>query len=431
MMGHDDARHLVSRTGIGTPPAEIAALAQMTRGKAVDALLRGVRSAPTTTKPSWASEPMRPREVLVAAMSDPKAVQEMLRERGFELKQWWFGEMLETPSPLTERMTLFWHNHFTSGLRKVRRPALMLRQNLMLRAGALGRFDDLLRAVLHDPAMLVYLDNVRNHANEPNENLGRELLELFTLGEGQYEEADVKAAARSLTGWGVNRRTGEFRAAPWKHDTGEKTLLGKTGRFDGDQMVPVILGHTACAPYIAAKLRGEFITTAAAPAELAHLAARFREDWDIAALVAAVLKSDAFWAPDNRATRIKSPVELLVGTIRTLRLRIPGERVLVQSSRALGQDVFEPPNVKGWAGGDAWITSNSLLRRMAILDRAGRFETKIEDLDQWLGKAFAGRPQAERIQRILLAADPLTAPPTRDVRTHVRGLLSDPIYQLG
>lgn len=429
-MGDDDARHLVSRTGLGTPPGEVGQLAKLSRAEAVDLLLQQIRTAPTITPPSWA-ERIEPREVLMASMGDAAQVQKLLRERGIELKQWWLQEMVATPAPFTERMTLFWHNHFTSSLRKVRRPELMLAQNLMLREHALGRFDHLLGAVLRDPAMLVYLDNVRNHANQPNENLGRELLELFTLGEGQYTEADVKAAARALTGWGVNRRDGAFRISPWKHDDGEKTLLGKSGKFDGGDLARVVLAHPACARRIATRLRAEFVTTTPTTNEVERLARILAKGWSLRAVVRAVLLSDDFWSPTNRATRIKSPVELVVGTIRTLRFRVPDPRVLVQTSRALGQDLFDPPNVKGWAGGHAWITSNTLLRRMATLDRASRLETEIEDLDGWLGDVFAGRPTPDRIEALLTATRPVRAAKSKDVRTQVRALLTDPTYQLG
>lgn len=430
-MGHDDARHLVSRTGLGTPPGEIAALAKLTRKAAVNRVLAQVKTKPTSKLPDWADEPIKPREVLMGAMKDPKAVQKFLNQRGGALKEWWLGEMVATKSPLTERMTLFWHNHFTSSLRKVKRPALLLNQNLTWRKHALGNFDDFVRAVLKDPAMLMYLDNVRNHDNKPNENLGRELLELFTLGEGEYGEKDVKAAARALTGRGVNRRNGEYRFAKWKHDSGAKTLLGKTGTFDGDAIVDVILAHPACAPRIATRLRGEFVTTAPSKREVARLGKVLARKWSIRDTVREVLLSDDFWAPQNRGTRIKSPVELVIGTVRTLELDVPNTRMLVQTSRALGQDVFDPPNVKGWTGGEAWITSNTLLRRMAILSRASRLETKIEDVDAWLGTAYDDRPQADRLRAVLNAVPPMHATKTKDVRKHVQELLSDPTYQLG
>ena len=426
----DDARHLISRTGMGTPPDEIGRVRGLSRSKAVDVVMNGTAVTTTVELPDWADEPIRPREVMMAAMNDPKEVQQLLNSRGIELKMWWYRQMLETRSPFTERMTLFWHNHFTSATKKVRRPALMLAQNQMLRRNSVGRFDKLLRDVLHDPAMLVYLDNNRNVAGKPNENLARELMELFTLGEGNYTEQDVKEAARALTGWTVNRRNGEFRNARWKHDTGTKKVLGSTGAHDGNSLVDVLL-NPQCARYIAAKLRSEFITTAPRAGEVERFAKSFREaSWDIATLVRTILTSDAFWAPQNRGTRIKSPVELTVGTVRTLQLDVPALRAMVQSGRALGQDIFDPPNVKGWPGAEAWITSNTLLRRMAILERAGKLETKIQDIGAWLGDVYAGKPQSSRIEAILLAVPPITKIDTTDVRKQVQEILLDPAFQV-
>ncbi len=192
----------------------------------------------------------------------PEERRQLLRQtavRGLELQGWWMSEMLTTPAPLTERMTLFWHGHFTSGLREVRSPQLMYRQNVTLRQHALGNYRELLTAVVHDPAMLLYLNNQQNRRDAPNENFARELLELFTLGEGHYTEQDVREAARAFTGWRMLPPDGRFTVVARQHDDGEKLFLGARGRFDGDDIVAQILKQPRAAEFIVEKLWREFV----------------------------------------------------------------------------------------------------------------------------------------------------------------------------
>ena len=209
--------------------------------------------------------------------------------------------MLATDQPLTERMVLFWHNHFTSSFQKVRYPAALLRQNALFRREALGNFATLLKDVARDPAMLIYLDGMRSVARQPNENFARELLELFTLGEGHYSEADIKAAARAFTGWTVDRETGEFRSRDHEHDDGEKTFLGQTGRFDGEQIIAILLRHPRTAETIVEKLWREFVSLKPDPAEVKRLAASFRNGYEIKPLMRSILLSAA--VPRSRQPR--------------------------------------------------------------------------------------------------------------------------------
>ncbi len=428
----DDARHLVSRTGFGTHPSEIAALTGLSRAEAVETVLDTVREKPKTRLPAWTSEAPRRRRELVRELGDPKDVQKLFRERALELKAWWLREMIETDSPLTERLTLFWHNHFTSSVRKVRRPKLLVWQNQLLRRRALGNFRSFVGDVARDPAMLVYLDNFRSFEGRLNENFARELLELFTLGEGHYTEADVTEAARAFTGWTVDRRNGEFRKAVFRHDRGQKTFLGKTGDFDGDDILDIVFEQPRCARYVTGKLWREFVTTPLAESDHARLARTFRENgFELRPVVQAILGHEAFWSDENRATRIKSPAELVIGTIRTLELQVPDDRLLVRACRVLGQDVFDPPNVKGWPGGNAWIASNTLLRRVTLMSRAARLPSAIEDPAGWLGDVFADEPIDLRIQRVLLAAPGVQdSAATDSVRQFVAQILTDPSYQL-
>jgi uncharacterized protein (DUF1800 family) len=292
-----------------------------------------------------------------------------VQEEGRELRNWWVDEMLATDQPLTERMVLFWHNHFTSSFLKVRYPAALFKQNALFRREAFGNFATLLKDVARDPAMLIYLDGMRSVARQPNENFARELLELFTLGEGHYAEADIKAAARAFTGWTVDRETGLFHSRDQEHDDGEKTFLGQTGRFGGDQIIDILLRHPRTAETIVEKLWREFVSLRPDPAEVKRLAASFRNGYEIKPLMRSILLSAQFRDPANRGALIKSPVELIVGTVHMLGLPVPEKTQLVRMMQGLGQMPFDPPNVKGWPGGESWVSTYTLLLRQQFLRR--------------------------------------------------------------
>jgi uncharacterized protein (DUF1800 family) len=278
--------------------------------------------------------------------------------------------MLVTDQPLVERMALFWHNHFTSGLQKVRFAPAMYRQNVLFRRHALGNFATLLREIARDPAMLLYLDGAQNRASQPNENFARELLELFTLGEGHYAEADIKAAARAFTGWGLDRETGAFRFYPGAHDRNAKTFLGRTGDLDGGDILDVLLAQPRTAEFLVAKLWREFVSLKPNDGEIKRLAGVLRgANYELRPLLKAMFASQAFRESASRGSLIKSPVELIVGTVRVLGLPVPEKTRLVRAMQAMGQVPFEPPNVKGWPGGEAWISTNTLLMRQQILRR--------------------------------------------------------------
>ena len=366
-----DARHLLARTGFGATLDEAAALAPLSRVQAVDKILDGARREAATPGPEWlaAKEPAFP--VLTGLDADArKALQDKTNARAQELKAWWYGEMLATPSPITERMTLFWHNHFTSSLRKSRSPVLHYRQNALLRREGLGNFATLLREVSRDPVMLDYLDNRLNRWERPNENFARELLELFTLGEGHYSERDIKEAARAFTGWTTDRERERFVDNVRIHDPDSKTFLGRTGRFDGDDILKIILQQPRVAEFVTEKLWREFVSPTPDAKEVKRLAAIFRDgNYEIKPLMRALLTSDAFWAAKNRGELIKSPVEFLVGTVRFFKETPADGDALARYSRRFGQDVFDPPNVKGWPGHTAWISTDSLLAREQFLQR--------------------------------------------------------------
>lgn len=375
-MGFDDARHLLVRTSFGATPGEIEALEPLDFTDAVDRLLSKTRQQARTAAPRWVNEgPGVIREAAAKARSTGdvnarKAAQELVREEARELRNWWVEEMLATDQPLVEKMTLFWHNHFPSSVQKVRFVPALYWQNALFRREALGNFATLLKAVARDPAMLIYLDGVRNVSREPNENFARELLELFTLGEGHYGEADIKNAARAFTGWSIDRDTGQFVDRMQQHDGGAKTFLGQTGSFTGDDILDILLRQPRTAETIVEKLWREFVSLQPDPAEVTRLAGIFRSSgYEMKPLLRALFLAPAFRDPTNRAALIKSPVELIVGTVHVLGLPVPEKTQLVRMMGALGQSPFDPPNVKGWPGGESWITTNTLLLRQQFLRR--------------------------------------------------------------
>jgi uncharacterized protein (DUF1800 family) len=281
------------------------------------------------------------------------------------LKAWWVYRMLFGADVLAERLALLWHDHFATSNLKVADLAAMRQQNELFRRHARGPFGELLRAAAHDAALLRWLDADTNRKGRPNENLARELMELFTLGIGHYTETDVKEAARALTGWTLV--DGGFRHDPARHDEGEKTILGRKGHWRGDDLVRMLLEHPATAHRLAWRicdlLMGEGIVTEAGLDALAE--GLRRHDLDIGWAVETVLRSGAFFAPANLGARVLGPVEYVVGAPRALELSDPppSSLVLADWMARLGQDLLYPPNVGGWPGGRGWISPHTLIGR--------------------------------------------------------------------
>jgi hypothetical protein len=281
------------------------------------------------------------------------------------LKAWWFYRLLFSPDPLGERLTLMWHNHFATSIQKVSDPTAMRRQNETFRRLARKPFGELLAAMVRDPALLIWLDAPANRKGHPNENLARELMELFTLGIGHFDESDVKETARALTGWSVG--DGEFREAPSRHDDDVKTILGRSGKLGGAEVVRILLAHPATADRIAWRLCDLFMGegTVGKP-ELTALADGLRShDLDIGWAVATILHSRGFFAASNIRNRVLGPVEFVVGAVRGLEMieLPPSTLVLADWAGRLGQDLFNPPNVGGWPGGRSWLSARSLIGR--------------------------------------------------------------------
>ena len=360
------------------------------------------------------------------------------------LKAGWFYRFLFGPNPLLEKLTLLWHDHFATAHAKVDDVTLMRRQNDTLRQHATGKFADLLNAAVREPALLIYLDAQTNRKGRANENLGRELLELFTLGVGHYSEADVKGAARALTGWSVEE--GRFVEVAGRPDDEEKTILGLTSNFDGTKLLALLLKQPAVAERIVGKLTRQFFGDGGLSSDAAgQLAAGLRErELNIGWAVETILKSKLFLDGANIRNRVLGPVEFVAGTARLLELFDPAPSTLAMAdwSARIGQDLFDPPNVGGWPTGKKWIHSRSLIARsnyaaaLVAGPNSGRsepydpaaqakkygFGTKSNDLLTYHHRLlFGGDPSAETISRLgSLAPRPM-----------VTALLSSPDAQLG
>jgi uncharacterized protein (DUF1800 family) len=289
------------------------------------------------------------------------------------LRGWWVYFMLNGGHPLREKLTLFWHNHFATSVAKVTSVPLMYRQNVLLRQHALGKFEPFLQAMSKDPAMLRWLDSNSNVKGRANENYARELMELFSLGVGNYTEKDIREAARAFTGWGTNGDDYEFN--PYFHDTGPKTVLGQTGNFNGEAIVRIVLKRPVAARFLVRKLYRDFLSEQHDPPDalIEPLADSFRKsNYDIAQLMRTMLSSRHFFSDYAYRQRIKSPVEFVLGAVRAVyrkyeegdpnRRDVP-LRQLVSRIDAMGQPLFAPPNVKGWRGSEAWLTTSTLLAR--------------------------------------------------------------------
>jgi uncharacterized protein (DUF1800 family) len=360
------------------------------------------------------------------------------------LKAAWFYRMLFGPDPVGERLTLAWHDHFATGYAKVRNVRSMRRQNELFRTHARGKFAPLLNAAVRDPALLEYLDAPANRKGHPNENLARELMELFTLGVGNYTEGDVKQAARCLTGWGVEDDA--FAESAPRHDGGEKTVLGKTGKWTGTDLIDLLLTQPSVADRLVAKLVKTFFGEGACPPEAAkELAAGLREhDLDVGWAVRTVLRSRLFFADANVRTRVTAPPEFVAGAARALGLFDPAPSTLALAdwSARMGQDLFDPPNVGGWPGGRAWVTSRALIARAnyaaALVDGPNAGRADAYEPTAAAKAAGFGAARADVLvyhSRVLFGIDPPAGLRDRlarlDGRPLVTALLSSPEAQLG
>lgn len=389
------AAHLLSRAGFGGPPREIEELVRLGPDKAVDRLVDFDAIADPTPNPEWAKPDAtrqdRERETrrvigeLQAELkkaATPEERQEVLRkieearrkanaedrriqaERMTELRGWWLERMAKGPRPLQEKLTLFWHGHFATSVTKVRDACYMWLQNDTFRRNAAGNWRTMLQEITQDPAMLIWLDQAQSNKQHPNENYAREVMELFALGEGHYTEEDILEAARALTGLTLDRRSQRCVYNPRIHDDGQKKILGRTGDFGWKDVLDIILDQPQAAQFIAYKLWRFFASEDVTQAPIDALAEIFRKNnYQLKPLLRAMFRCEEFYAPDVVGTQVKSPVQWLVSAVRALETDLPPVRVSAPLLARLGQNLFEPPNVKGWDGGVAWVSTNNMLDR--------------------------------------------------------------------
>jgi uncharacterized protein (DUF1800 family) len=354
------AGHLYRRAGFGATPAEMDAAVKRGHKATLDLLMAGEPGAAGLVKT------LNQQGLTMARRYNPQARFFEGRPEPIEVRAWWLWCMLVGRHPLREKMTLFWHNHFATSIGKVQRAVPMVRQNNLLREHALGKFGPMLQAISKDPAMLIWLDSNNNIKGRANENYAREVMELFSLGVGNYKEKDIQEAARAFTGWHTDGDEYEFNVK--FHDDGVKTVFGQTGNFNGNDVVDLCLKQPYCARFLCKKLFTFFISENDAqvpPATLLEpLAEQLRKsDYDIAGLVRTILSSRLFYSEHAFRQKIKSPVEYVLGAVRSVAEGDIPAQVLVTRLDTMGQALFAPPNVKGWPGAGAWLNTSTILAR--------------------------------------------------------------------
>ncbi len=395
--GYDQARHLLWRAGFGGTPEQIQTLASWGPEKAVEYLVDydHVNADPIKSdlfdrdimRPATAEEREAYRKAQKAQDEDALAkfrMERQNRERSdraqmTEVQKWWLKRMIETPRPLEEKMTLFWHGILSTSYRTIENSFHMFLQNQMFRRNAVGNFGQLLFDLIRDPAMIKYLDNDDSRKGKPNENLAREIMELFSLGVGNYTEKDIKEGARALTGYTF--KDDEFYYDQKNHDNGEKVILGKKAQLDGDGFVQAILETRACSAYVARRLYSHFVNDLP-PAErvadrdldppvraaVAGLASTLlASKYDLKPVLRRMFLSEHFYDPRFMGDQIKSPVTLVVGAIRSLNAPVRDLGIINDALDLMGQNIFFPPSVKGWEGGRSWINTSTLFVRQNIL----------------------------------------------------------------
>ena len=386
------AQHLLNRAGFGGSPADVRALANMGLDGAVEFLvdyleidaepIRADRFNPDIMQPMSRQDRTRLQaarrgndEVTLTEFRQRRQeAQRRDRQQMKEIQQWWLSRMITTPRPLEEKMTLFWHGHFATNYRGIQDSYHMFLQNQLFRHNAVGNFKALSHGIIRDPAMLRYLNNDQNRKQKPNENLARELMELFTLGEGHgYTEQDIKQGARALTGYTyrddefITIESPQYRK---RHDIGSKTIMGKSGNWNGDDFVDIIFSRRACSEFLCWKLYRYFVNDLAIDPDqrqqdfIVAMAMLLRQQkFHVRPVLKTLFSSEHFYDPANVGSQIKSPVQLIVQTARSLQAPKREVPVLSRSADLMGQSIFFPPSVKGWEGGRAWINTSTLFVR--------------------------------------------------------------------
>ena len=351
-------KHLFSRAGFGMRFQDLAAFEHTSVKQAVKTLLNATDDSVAAIATDTDYTPAMKSDVTARKM-----FMQQQRQEEKELNLAWMDKMMNTHAVLQEKMTLFWHNHFACRSNK----AFFAQQlNNIQRNNALGSFRTMLFQVAEAPAMLQFLNNQQNLKNHPNENFAREVMELFTVGRGNYTEQDIKESARAFTGYGFNK-DGQFLVRKFVHDDGQKTFLGKTGNFNGEDILNMLLERKETAHFISNKLYKYLVNEVPDPAHVNAMADVFyTSNYEIKPLLEYVFTADWFYDEKNMGNLVKSPVEFLVGLSRQFYVTYDKPELLLQFQKVLGQVLFYPPNVAGWPGGRNWIDSSSLMYRLKI-----------------------------------------------------------------
>jgi uncharacterized protein (DUF1800 family) len=406
--------HLLRRAGFGASETELDSFTELGFAGALDRLLNPGRVDDSATDQELAP--------LALDMADSES-----RKKIEAAKFWWFMRMLTTQRPLQEKMTLFWHIHFATANFKVGDAVLMLQQNDLFRDNALGNFESLLRQVTRDPAMLIWLDNRANRKGAPNENYAREVMELFTLGIGNYTDEDVKQAARAFTGYSLNGER-QFVFQPNQHDTGDKTFLGETRNWDADDVLATLVRDPATARYLTTKLFRFFVNDNPEPATIDRLSSTLvGSGFQIRSLLQDLFSGPEFLSEESYHAQIKQPVDYVIGSLKSLGTRNVGPDI-TQQLRRMGQDLFNPPDVSGWKGGPAWITATTLFERFNF---ANRLVTERDDAKPYFTDV-AGQLRAHGLVEPGLLVDYyLALLVDRDVSTEARAALTNYVQEGG
>lgn len=367
------AAHLLNRAGFGATPIEIERARQKGLTATVHDLVEVKADAANVPAPAWA----HPRNIRAQRMeikaakasgenfrSKIREVRMMEGDEMIDLRRWWLDRMLNGPAPLLEKMTLFWHGHFATSIQKVRDAYWMWLQNDTLRRNALGNFAALVKKISRDPAMMIYLDLQQSRREHPNENWARELMELFTVGIGNYNEQDIRESARAFTGYRIDFTTQQFRFAPFQQDHGPKKFMGRTGNLNGDDIIETLISKPACAQFIGRKLWRFFAEDGPPAAIVDSVAATIRQhNFEMRPVLREILGSSEFYSERAMGSQIKSPVQYIIQTSKMLNAPAPPPLAAQNAMRQMGQILFAPPNVKGWDGGKQWISTSTLLFR--------------------------------------------------------------------
>jgi uncharacterized protein (DUF1800 family) len=363
-------QHLLWRAAFGPMSENVASLDDFSQNKLWTLLLKSSSKTPekiVVVRQVEDSLDYVMQDMAMLSAADKEAAGRTKRQQSRDelktLNVLWLQEMVNGEAQLREKMSFFWHGHFACRVNSSFFQQEMLH---IIRTGALGNFGELLKAVSKAPSMLQFLNNQQNRKGKPNENFAREVMELFTMGRGNYSENDVKEAARAFTGWGFNFK-GEFVFRNQYHDSGVKTILGKTGNFNGDDVLDILLAQPQTAVFLTKKIYRFFVNETPDEKNILWLSTRFFDNkYDIQKLLEDIFTSNWFYAPKNIGNKIKSPVELIAGIRRFLPLELDNDQSQLLFQKVLGQTLFYPPNVAGWPGGRTWIDSSTLMVRLQI-----------------------------------------------------------------